>query len=176
VHRWRGDPEFRRYLGGPTFDHAATEAALDAWQRHWREHGFGQVAVEERASGELIGRSGVSYHAAWPDDPEVGWAFDPAVWNRGFATEAGAACVAWGFGELGFRRLVSITVEENLASRRVMEKLGFTFLTVVRDPERGDELWVHSLDSFRAEPTVDLEAISRGGFVRSTELERRSHR
>ena len=147
VHRWRGDPEFRRYLGGPTFDRTATEAALDAWERHWNAHGFGLLAVDERASSELVGRCGLAYHAVWPDDPEVGWAFDPGVWNRGFATEAGAACVAWGFGVLGFARLVSITVEENLASRRVMEKLGFTFLTAVTQAPPAPELQVYSQDA-----------------------------
>ena len=147
VHRWRGNPEFRRYLGGPTFDRAATEGALEAWERHWGEHGFGLLAVDERATGELVGRCGIAYHAVWPDDPEVGWAFDPAVWNRGFATEAGAACVVWGFGPLGFRRLVSITVEENVASRRVMEKLGFAFLTAVTQPPPAPRLQVYSQDA-----------------------------
>jgi RimJ/RimL family protein N-acetyltransferase len=147
LHRWRGDAAFRRYLGGPTFDRTATEAALEAWERHWRKHGFGLLAVDERASGELVGRSGLSYHAAWPDDPEVGWAFDPAVWNRGFATEAGTACVAWGFGVLGLRRLVSITVEENLASRRVMEKLGFAFLTAVTQAPPAPPLQVYSQEA-----------------------------
>ena len=41
----------------------------------------------------------------------------------------GAACVGWAHGPLGFARVVSITTEANLASRRVMAKLGFTFLT-----------------------------------------------
>jgi RimJ/RimL family protein N-acetyltransferase len=147
VHRWRSDSEFRRYLGGPTFDREATEAALEAWERHWREHGFGLLAVDERSTGELVGRSGLSYQAAWPDDPEVGWAFDPSVWNRGFATEAGAACVAWGFGVLGLGRLVSITVEENLASRRVMEKLGFAFLTAVTQAPPAPALQVYSQEA-----------------------------
>jgi RimJ/RimL family protein N-acetyltransferase len=74
----------------------------------------------------------------------VGWALDPVWWGRGIATEAGAASVAWAFGELGYARVVSITTEENLASRNVMAKLGFRLVQRVQDD--GLLLWVHVLD------------------------------
>ena len=125
IERWDSHPEFRRYLG----DRLPAAEQLARWERHWDEHGFGLVAVEWRETGELVGRTGPAYHPAWPDDPEVGWGFDPAWWGRGLATEAGRAAVDWALGELGFRRVVSIAVEENVASLRVMEKLGFHLLT-----------------------------------------------
>ena len=131
-----------RYLGGEPID---TEAAFARWQAHWDEHGFGQLAVEERASGDLVGRAGPQFHRVWPGDPEVGWAVDPNRWGEGIATEMGGACVAWALGELGFRRVVSITTEANVASLRVMAKLGFSLLTRLDDPVLGLELWVHSL-------------------------------
>jgi hypothetical protein len=62
----------------------------------------------------------------------------------------GAACLRWAFGELGIPRLVSITVEDNLPSRRVMEKLGFTFLTGVPGDDPAVPLWVH-----KREPPLD---------------------
>ena len=77
-------------------------------------------------------------------DPEIGWALDPLWWGRGLATEAGGACVAWAFGELGYERVVSITIEENTASRNVMAKLGFTLHA--RVPSEWGELWVHAVD------------------------------
>ncbi len=133
-----------------TDDPAATDATLERWERHWTEHGFGSLAAEDRATGALVGRSGPQYHRAWPDDPEVGWAVDPELWGRGIATEMGGACVGWALGALGFGRVVSITTEENVASRRVMAKLGFTFLTTVPWPELAIPLLVHSLDGPRA--------------------------
>ena len=84
------------------------------------------------------------FHRLWPHDPEVGWALDPAWWGRGIATEAGAASVAWCFGELAFARVVSITTEPNVASRNVMRKLGFTMHETV--PSEWGPLWVHVLD------------------------------
>jgi len=74
----------------------------------------------------------------------VGWALDPRWWGRGIATEAGSASIAWAFGELDFARVVSITTEENLASRNVMAKLGFRLHTTL-ESEWG-LLWVHALD------------------------------
>jgi RimJ/RimL family protein N-acetyltransferase len=134
-----------RHLGRPRLSRAETLTALRRYERHWEQHGFGLLAVEDRRTGRLIGRSGVQYHASWPADPEVGWALDPEHWGRGLATEAGAACVRWSFDELGHTRVVSICTEENVASRRVMEKLGFALLERRHDRRLGLELWVHAL-------------------------------
>ena len=142
IHRLNADPDFTRHLAGVQ-TREQSEAAIARWERHWDEHGFGIFAVEWRETGELIGRVGVQYHRVWPDDPEVGWALDPVFWGRGIATEAGAACVNWGFGELGYERLVSITTEANVASRNVMRKLGFTKHTEV--PSEWGMLWIHRL-------------------------------
>jgi RimJ/RimL family protein N-acetyltransferase len=149
--RLNADELFTRHLAGP-MTRAQTEEALERWERHWDEHGFGLLAVVEKASGAAIGRTGPQYHRAWPVDPEVGWALDPAWWGRGLATEAGRASIEWAFGELGFARVVSITTEANLASRRVMEKLGFAFQETVPFPELGLDLWVHALDRERLYP------------------------
>jgi RimJ/RimL family protein N-acetyltransferase len=140
VDRWHANADFIRHLGPPT----SGDDAVARWNAHWDEHGFGLLAVDWRETGETIGRAGPSFHRAWPGDPEIGWALDPAWWGRGIATEAGAACVAWTFGELGFARAVSIAVEENVASRRVMAKLGFALLTRLDWEEW--HLWVHALD------------------------------
>ncbi len=142
VARWNADPLFTRHLTGRQ-TREQSDAGFDRWQRHWDEHGFGLVAVEWRETGELIGRTGPQYHRSWPADPEVGWALDPAWWRLGIATEAGAAAVAWALGELGFERVVSITIEENLPSRRVMEKLGFRLHD--RVPSEWGLLWVYAL-------------------------------
>lgn len=143
VARWNAHPEFTRHLAGIQ-TRSQSDAAFDRWHDHWRERGFGPLAVEWRETGELIGRAGAQYHRSWPADPEVGWALDPAWWGRGIATEAGAACVAFAFGQLGYERLVSITTEANLASRRVMAKLGFVLHAQV--PSEWGPLWVHALD------------------------------
>jgi RimJ/RimL family protein N-acetyltransferase len=143
IARWNADPDFTRHLAGIQ-TREQSDAAYDRWQRHWDEHGFGLLGVVWRETGELIGRAGPQFHRFWPHDPEIGWALDPVWWGRGIATEAGRASVDWAFGALGFARVVSITTEANVASRNVMQKLGFALLTTV--PSEWGLLWVHALD------------------------------
>lgn len=135
-----------RHMGRGPMSRDESAEALVRHERHWEEHGFGLVAVADKVSGEMIGRSGVQYHRAWAQDPEVGWAFDPRWWGRGLATEAGRGCVDWAFGDLAVARLVSITTEENVASRRVMAKLGFELHELIPFPELDIDLLVHALD------------------------------
>ena len=132
-----------RHLGGPSDDPADTDEALARWARHWDEHGFGLVAAELRETGRLVARGGPQFHRAWPHDPEIGWAVDPAEWGQGIATEFGAACVEWTLGPLGFRRVVSIATAENVASLAVMARLGFEPHAEVEDPTLHLPLLVH---------------------------------
>jgi RimJ/RimL family protein N-acetyltransferase len=63
---------------------------------------------------------------------EVGWRLECSYWNKGLATEGALASLRHGFGELGFERIISITLPANLASRRVMEKAGLTLRGEIR--------------------------------------------
>jgi RimJ/RimL family protein N-acetyltransferase len=144
--RWYSNPEIMRHLGMGLLGREESARSLESAMAHWEEHGFGQWAVEEKETGELIGRAGPSYHRLWPDDPEVGWLIDTPWHGRGLATEAGAASLRFVFETLGSPRAVSICIEENVASRRVMEKLGFRFHRELDDPKTGLRLWIHALD------------------------------
>ena len=119
------EPEVVRYLR--PLDLKGTRQQLSMFFDHWEEHGFGLWAVEERASGRLIGRIGLVHHDDWtetPYDAEVGWTLERATWGRGLATEGGAAALRFGFKTKGMKRIISIAHSENVASQRVMEKLG----------------------------------------------------
>jgi len=145
--RWHVDPELMRHMGKPSFTREEVEADFRRFEQHWAEHGFGLWAAEEKASGELVGRAGLAYHRVWSNDPEVGWLIDRPWQGRGLATEAGAACVEYALGELGFERVVSICTAENAASRRVMEKLGFRVWQDLYDPKHDLKLLLHVRDA-----------------------------
>lgn len=136
------DPRVVRYLtpGGRPMSRAETEAQLARFRSHWREHGFGIWAVEERATRRLVGRVGLSYHRLWPEEPELGWKLDAAVWGRGYATEGGAAGLAYAFETLGVPRVVSIIHPENERSLRVARRLGFVPDGTLLWPETGEDL------------------------------------
>ena len=145
--RWHVDPELMRHMGKPSFTREEVEADFRRFEQHWAEHGFGLWAAEEKASGELVGRAGLAYHRVWSNDPEVGWLIDRPWQGRGLATDAGAACVEYALGELGFERVVSICTAENAASRRVMEKLGFRVWQDLYDPKHDLKLLLHVRDA-----------------------------
>jgi RimJ/RimL family protein N-acetyltransferase len=163
--RLNADPLAMRHMGRGPMTLDETRVQLERFRSHWRQYGFGLWALEDRETGVFLGRTGVSCHAVWPDDPEVGWLLDPAVWGRGLATEAGEASVRYGFEMLNAGRLVSICTPENKASRRVMQKLGFVYLATRTYEPRDLELWVHALDAaaagsaLRGSPTIGASLI-----------------
>lgn len=160
--RLNADPLAMRHMGRGPLDLDETRGQLERFHAHWEEHGFGLWAIEDRETGAFLGRTGVSYHAVWPEDPEVGWFLDPSVWGRGLATEAGGASVRYGLEVIGAERLVSICVPENEASRRVMERLGFAYLTTRHYEPLNLTLWIHATDAAAA-------GFARRGSQRSSE-------
>ena len=101
-----------------------SEAALKRRMQHWVEHGFGMWVVEEKASGSLLGHAGLQMLEA-TEDIELGYYFGRPAWGRGIATEAGAACVRYGFETLGLEQILAVVRPENQGSQRVLSKLGF---------------------------------------------------
>jgi RimJ/RimL family protein N-acetyltransferase len=137
------DAEVMRYMGsGPVWSAKRAAAALLArvsdvegrrsvrhLAEHWGRHGFGEWAVEERASGELIGRIGLRHHADWVAGGvkvEIGWLLARRAWGAGYATEGARAGIDHAFGRLEIGGLMSIALVGNRRSQRVMEKLGLT--------------------------------------------------
>jgi RimJ/RimL family protein N-acetyltransferase len=114
-------PEVIRTMG--TYDRAAAAVRLEHAEREWQERGHGLVAIIERATGRFLGRSGLKY---WPefDETEVGWVLRPDAWGHGFATEAGRACIDWGFEALEVPYLTAMIVPDNGRSIHVAERLG----------------------------------------------------
>lgn len=129
------DPKVGEWVGG-VIGIGETESRIQASARHWQERGFGVWAVEEQASGRLVGRTGFTHWDEWtasPHDAEIGWTFSSAVWGRGYATEAASAALSWARRRSDLRQIISIAVPHNRRSRRVMEKLGFSY--------QGGALW-----------------------------------
>jgi RimJ/RimL family protein N-acetyltransferase len=60
--------------------------------------------------------------------PEIEWQIGPEHWGKGYATEVGLAMLAYGFQEAGFPAIMGFALSQHVASRRVMEKIGMTYL------------------------------------------------
>jgi [ribosomal protein S5]-alanine N-acetyltransferase len=116
-----------RKIVKPAMSEAETREWLDWRLTHWRDHGFG-VWVFRDAEEAFVGRCGI-HRWAMDGKPEVeiGYVVRSQLWSQGYATEMGRAVVEHGFTALGFSSIVAFTRPSNVASRRVMEHLGFVF-------------------------------------------------
>jgi ribosomal-protein-alanine N-acetyltransferase len=115
---------------GPVQTRHETDVAIDRMMKAWNDNGFGLWCVD--LDGACIGFTGLNrpwFDAAFTPCVEVGWRLASQHWGNGYAPEAGAAALDFGFGEHGLVEIVSFTAASNHKSRRVMEKLGMT-----RDP------------------------------------------
>jgi RimJ/RimL family protein N-acetyltransferase len=76
----------------------------------------------------MVGRGGLQYtDAIGGFAVEAAWTIAPERWGEGLATELALASVAVGFDVLGLHDLIAITLPDNVASRRVMDKAGFAY-------------------------------------------------
>ena len=107
-------------------DGRPTVADIAAQIRAAREEpGPGILAVERKGTADVIGYCGLTIHGnGSPDEPELAYELLRAAHGCGYATEAGRAVVTWA-SEAGYRRLWAGVWDWNVASRRVLEKLGF---------------------------------------------------
>ena len=131
---WRGDDfedyarlcadeEVMRYIGGKAL------SRLEAWRNmaymvgHWHLLGYGHWAVEEKASGRMIGRMGFLNPEGWPGF-EVGWTLAREFWGKGYASEGARRMLDYAFNEMGRDHVISLIHPENRGSIRVAEKMG----------------------------------------------------
>ena len=103
---WNVNHQLMEHMGRREFTREETDVAFERFQAHWATHGFGVWVAEEKETGALIGRAGISYHRSWPHDPEVGWLIDVPWQGQGLATEAGGACVEVDEEAFGLRLIV----------------------------------------------------------------------
>ena len=91
------------------------------------EYGYGLYAVEEKCSDNFIGYIGF-HRAKFEIDfcpcVEIGWRLDKEYWGKGYATEGAKACLKHGFMNLGLNKVYSFTTVVNMASQKVMQKIG----------------------------------------------------
>jgi len=116
------DARAARFIGGVQGPHGAWRN-LAMMTGAWELDGFAMFSVVEKASGRWIGRVGPWWPPSWPD-PEIGWGLVPAVWSRGYATEAARASIAWARDRLGWRHVIHLIHPDNAPSMRLARRLG----------------------------------------------------
>ena len=119
------DPDVMRYVAdGKPAGRDVAEKALNSVIAHWRRHGFGRWAAEEKETSRFVGFGGLRSLFGMP---EVVYHFATSHWGKGLATELARASLRYGFEEHQFERIVAIAKPENTASIHVMDKIGMSY-------------------------------------------------
>jgi ribosomal-protein-alanine N-acetyltransferase len=128
-----GDPEVTRFLPpGPVPTMEQAQRAIGERQAMERELGHAMWAVEDKTTGTFAGQCGLRPvdEGAGPEI-DLAYHFTRAYWNKGYATEAAIAVLAYGLGPVGVDAIMAVVVPENVGSWRVMEKAGMRYAGLV---------------------------------------------
>jgi RimJ/RimL family protein N-acetyltransferase len=92
----------------------------------YRRHGFGLLLVMLKNEKTPLGLCGLLQRDNLPF-PDIGFAFHPQAWGKGYALEAAAACVSFASDQLGLSDLLAITMPNNTASIRLLKAIGMQY-------------------------------------------------
>ena len=126
------NPAVTRYTHDRGFQ-SLDEALASLRQRplaDYQKHGYGRWAVVLKSSGQVIGFAGLKYL----DDlqaVDIGYRLLPEHWGKGLATEAARPAIRYGFETLHLNEIIGLVDPANVASARVLEKLGLTFVEMI---------------------------------------------
>jgi RimJ/RimL family protein N-acetyltransferase len=139
-----------RYWDSPPWTERARAGRFIAGCRQMAEEGTGaRPAVERVSDARFLGWCGLTRWNPEYRSASLGYCFDEAAWGHGYATEAARALLQWAFDTLDLNRVQAETDTRNVASARVLEKLGFVREGTLREDciVNGDvsDSWVYGL-------------------------------
>src|SRR4051812_31223377 len=121
------NPEVTQYLnGGKPYTDTDVDQFLERQARQLAEHGMCMGALVEKSTNVVAVTPGVQ-RLGPTAEIEIGWFLGSDAWGRGFATEAGAACMRYVLETLTRPRVVAIIDPATPPSKRVAARLGMTY-------------------------------------------------
>jgi RimJ/RimL family protein N-acetyltransferase len=135
ILRLLNEPSFLQHIGDRGVRNLADakQYILSGPVASYEAHGFGLFLVELKESHHPIGICGLLKREAL-DDVDLGFAFVPESWSKGYAFESASATLAYARDTHHLKRIVAITSPENVASINLLVKLGFFFDRMVLMP------------------------------------------
>lgn len=127
-HAIRNDPDVYQYFP-PYYSPPAKEKVCEGISRNnrrWQENGWGEFAVIEKSSGELIGYCGLM-NLDNTEEIEIYYGFPKKYWGKGYATEAARAVLKFAFDGAKLATVVAVTNPKNIASQKVLQKIGLKY-------------------------------------------------
>ncbi|MFD2117197.1 GNAT family N-acetyltransferase [Paenibacillus yanchengensis] len=121
VYSYTSNPIVMKYIPEGVFTEQQAEQFVKEQQSKGKPADKFAVVLKDRE--QLVGH--LSFERYFGDHTyEIGWVFHPSYYNKGYATEAAQAVIAYGFQQLNLHRIVATCQPENPASYKVMEKIG----------------------------------------------------
>ncbi len=127
IYELNKDPDVIRYTMDPV---KHLEQAVEILEKtilpQYALYNHGRWAVQTKSDMQFIGWCGLK---ARPERKEIdlGYRFLKETWGKGYATEAAAASLNYGFAKLNLPRIVGRAMPENIASLKVLEKCGMKY-------------------------------------------------
>ena len=137
-------PAVQIYTGEPVVESMAEMVkAIQTRMADYKKYGYGRWATFLKDGMQFVGWSGLAYLPEF-DEIDLGYRLLPEYWGMGIATEASRAILTYGFESLNMNKIIAIALKENIASIRVMEKIGMEFDKIAPyEPGSADAIWYY---------------------------------
>jgi|SRR5687767_14834289 len=153
ILRLLNEPSFLQYIGDKrvrTLDDARAYIR-NGPMKSYEENGFGLYRVGLKEDGRAIGICGLIKRNTLPE-PDIGFAFLPEYWDKGYAHESAAAVMRHAREQLQLDRILAITSPENEASGKLLGKIGLHLQRTIRLSDDADEVKLFSTNTKPSEP------------------------
>ena len=122
------DPQTNLFNPNGPMNLDTAKASFSEIISHWEKYEFGNWAIKEKTTGEVIGFGGLSYRKYGSESKlNLGYRFDKNHWGKGYATEAASAVIAFGFEQINLAEIIAFTAVVNQRSQAVMQRLGMQY-------------------------------------------------
>ena len=105
--------------------------------------GYGNFTVIRKSDGVKMGSCGL-YDRDGLEGVDIGFAFLPAYEGQGYGYESARKVMDVGIHEFGVKKISAITIKTNLASQRLIEKLGLEYIKIINLPDDPEDLMLYS--------------------------------
>ncbi|WP_458793011.1 GNAT family N-acetyltransferase [Yoonia sp. MH D7] len=127
LHAMDSDSEVMRYIGATKTLVETNEGIIRVAER-WERLGYGWWAIIEKGTGDLVGAACVQDAGHVEGAPlEIGWRLIASAQGKGYAAEAGEAAMNFAFHHLNVDLVIAVADQDNIASHKVMKRLGMTY-------------------------------------------------
>lgn len=128
VFDFSSNTEVQKYTGDAVLNNLdqAKDIIVNVWFSDYKKYGYGRYAVVYKPDDKVIGFAGLKY---LPElrETDIGFRFLPEYWGKGIATEVSREIIKYGFEVLKLNRIIGIAMPENIASNKVLNKIGLDF-------------------------------------------------